>query len=66
MIIKLDNLTRIGVFDSGVGGLTVLKSLLERLPNESYLYLGDSANLPYEPRALKSLNKDLYRFVSTS
>jgi glutamate racemase len=37
----------IGVFDSGVGGLTVLKALIEHLPQESFLYLGDTAHLPY-------------------
>lgn len=37
----------IGVFDSGVGGLTVLRALHERLPRESLLYLGDMARLPY-------------------
>ena len=37
----------IGVFDSGVGGLTVLKALMSRLPQESTLYLGDTARVPY-------------------
>ena len=37
----------IGVFDSGVGGLTVLKALRERLPGEDFIYLGDTARLPY-------------------
>ncbi|MDP3706449.1 MAG: glutamate racemase [Legionellaceae bacterium] len=37
----------IGVFDSGMGGLTVLRSLREALPQESYIYLGDTARLPY-------------------
>ncbi len=37
----------IGVFDSGVGGLTVLKALMERLPMESTVYLGDLARVPY-------------------
>ena len=37
----------IGVFDSGVGGLTVLKSLLKHLPNYDYVYLGDNARAPY-------------------
>ena len=37
----------IGVFDSGVGGLTVLRALRERLPDEPLLYLGDTARLPY-------------------
>jgi len=38
---------KIGVFDSGVGGLTVLRALLPRIPNAEYLYLGDTARLPY-------------------
>jgi glutamate racemase len=37
----------IGVFDSGVGGLTVLKALMRELPRESFVYLGDTARLPY-------------------
>ncbi len=37
----------IGIFDSGVGGLTVVKSLLERLPGESFVYFGDTAHVPY-------------------
>jgi glutamate racemase len=37
----------IGVFDSGVGGLTVLHALLERIPDANYLYFGDTARLPY-------------------
>lgn len=37
----------IGVFDSGMGGLTVLRALKKRLPNESFVYLGDTARLPY-------------------
>ena len=40
----------IGVFDSGVGGLTVLKELHRQLPSESTLYLGDEARMPYGPR----------------
>src|ERR1700675_987476 len=38
---------KIGVFDSGVGGLTVLRALLERIPDADYLYFGDTARLPY-------------------
>src|ERR1039457_7708196 len=37
----------IGVFDSGVGGLTVLRALMERIPEARYLYFGDTARLPY-------------------
>ncbi len=40
----------IGVFDSGVGGLSVLRALLQQVPDESYLYVADSANCPYGPR----------------
>ena len=37
----------IGIFDSGIGGLTVLKKIKERLPQENYIYLGDTNNFPY-------------------
>ena len=37
----------IGVFDSGVGGLTVVRALIERLPHENIVYLGDTARVPY-------------------
>lgn len=40
----------IGIFDSGVGGLSVVRALLRRLPNESWLYFGDEANCPYGTR----------------
>src|SRR5690348_18174923 len=42
----------VGVFDSGVGGLTVLHECLVRMPNEDFVYLGDHARLPYGPRPL--------------
>jgi glutamate racemase len=45
----------IAVFDSGVGGLTVLHELLVSLPGEDYLYLGDTARLPYGSRSAKEL-----------
>ena len=41
----------IGFFDSGVGGLTVLREVLRRLPSESTIYLGDNARTPYGPRS---------------
>ena len=40
----------IGIFDSGLGGLTVARALADRLPHESFLYLGDTARCPYGPR----------------
>jgi glutamate racemase len=43
----MDRRLPVGVFDSGVGGLTVLRALRERLPDERFLYLGDTARLPY-------------------
>jgi glutamate racemase len=43
----------LGVFDSGFGGLTVLRSLVARLPQYDYLYLGDSARAPYGSRSLQ-------------
>jgi len=42
----------VGVFDSGVGGLTVLHECLVTMPNEDFVYLGDHARLPYGPRPL--------------
>ena len=42
----------IGVFDSGVGGLTVLHECLVTMPHEDFVYLGDHARLPYGPRPL--------------
>jgi glutamate racemase len=47
----------IGVFDSGIGGLTVLKALMERLPDESFLYLGDTARLPYGTKTAATVER---------
>lgn len=43
----------LGVFDSGVGGLSVLKSLVEKLPHEDFIYLGDTARVPYGSKPLE-------------
>ena len=45
----------IGVFDSGFGGLTVLKALLELVPNADYLYFGDTARLPYGSKSVETV-----------
>jgi glutamate racemase len=45
----------VGVFDSGVGGLTVVRALRERLPRESFIYLGDTARLPYGTKSPESI-----------
>ena len=47
----------IGVFDSGVGGLTVARAILDLLPNEPILYLGDSARMPYGPRPVEQIRE---------
>src|ERR671933_1338958 len=45
----------VGVFDSGVGGLTVLHECLVTMPHEDFVYLGDHARLPYGPRPLEEV-----------
>lgn len=45
----------IGVFDSGMGGLTVLRALLARLPQERFVYLGDTARLPYGTKSAETV-----------
>lgn len=52
----------IGVFDSGVGGLTVARAIIDQLPNESIIYVGDTANTPYGPKALSEV-RELALFV---
>ncbi len=56
----------IGVFDSGVGGLTVVSALMHRLPGESILYLGDTARLPYgskSPRTVERYTRRNIKFL---
>src|SRR6266487_4120885 len=47
----------VGVFDSGVGGLTVLHECLVTMPHEDFVYLGDHARLPYGPRPLEETRR---------
>ncbi|MGH9906885.1 MAG: glutamate racemase, partial [Pyrinomonadaceae bacterium] len=47
----------IGIFDSGVGGLTVYRALHERLPDEHFVYLGDTARVPYGTKSLKTVER---------
>jgi glutamate racemase len=47
----------IGVFDSGIGGLTVVKALCDRLPNETIVYLGDTARVPYGPKSPETVQR---------
>jgi glutamate racemase len=52
-----ESVAPIGVFDSGVGGLTVLRALRERLPQEDFVYLGDTARLPYGTKSASSIRQ---------
>lgn len=47
----------IGVFDSGVGGMTVLKELIQILPNEKFIYLGDTKRFPYGCKSAESIKE---------
>jgi glutamate racemase len=47
----------IGIFDSGVGGLTVARSIIDQLPNESIIYVGDTANSPYGPKSIEEVRR---------
>jgi glutamate racemase len=47
----------IGVFDSGIGGLTVVRALLDQLPNESIIYFGDTARVPYGPKSAETVRR---------
>jgi glutamate racemase len=47
----------IGVFDSGVGGLTVARAIIDQLPNESLLYVGDTAHSPYGPKPIAQVRE---------
>ena len=56
----------IGIFDSGVGGLTVARSVMDLLPRESLIYVGDTANFPYGPRTqeeIRAFAVDIARYL---
>ena len=53
----------IGVFDSGIGGLTVLRELLAELPDEDFIYFADSKNAPYGPRTVEDVTALSSRIV---
>ncbi|QJC22050.1 glutamate racemase [Arcanobacterium buesumense] len=54
---SMSNNAPIGVFDSGVGGLTVARAIIDQLPNESVTYVGDTANCPYGPRPIAQVRE---------
>src|SRR5437016_10073920 len=53
----LESRLPIGIFDSGVGGLTVYSALHEHLPNERFVYLGDTARVPYGTKSLATVER---------
>ena len=57
MLSKNNSSLPIGVFDSGVGGLTVIKSLLKTFPHENFIYLGDTARTPYGSRSAETIKR---------
>ena len=64
----MDRNLPIGIFDSGVGGLTVYRALHERLPNERFVYLGDTARVPYGTKSLATVERyavENSRFLQT-
>ena len=55
----------IGIFDSGIGGLTVLRELIKILPNEDFIYFGDTARVPYgskSPDLIREYSEQITRF----
>lgn len=54
----------IGVFDSGLGGLTVLKEIKKILPNEDLVYFGDTARVPYGPRSKETIMKYTFQAIN--
>ena len=64
----LDNQAPIGVFDSGVGGLTVAKEIMAQIPNERIIYFGDTARVPYGSKSKATITKytdQIIRFLTT-
>ena len=53
----------IGVFDSGLGGLTVLKEIMKITPNENIVYFGDTARVPYGPRSKETIIKYTFQAI---
>ena len=52
-----DRAAPIGVFDSGLGGLTVAHAIMRQLPNESLVYFGDTARVPYGPKSPETVRR---------
>ena len=58
----------IGIFDSGLGGLTVMKQLINHLPNESFIFFGDTAHVPYgnkSPASIQEFTIAIIKFLNS-
>ena len=58
----------IGVFDSGIGGLTVAREIMRQLPNERIVYFGDTARVPYgskSPETITKYSRQIARFLQS-
>ena len=65
---KNRNTAAIGVFDSGVGGLTVTREIMRQLPNENVVYFGDTARVPYGSKSKNNIirfSRQIIRFLLT-
>ncbi len=68
MSISLQKSAPIGVFDSGVGGLTVVREIMRQIPNEKIVYFGDTARVPYGSKSRETVtrfSKQIVRFLQT-
>ena len=67
-IAMTDNERSLGVFDSGIGGLTVFRELMKQMPDESLVYFGDTARVPYGSKSKETVTKysrQIIRFLKT-
>lgn len=65
---KPDKTAPIGVFDSGIGGLTVAREIMRQMPNEKIIYFGDTARVPYGSKSKETVtkfSKQIVRFLQT-
>ena len=53
----MTSIAPIGVFDSGIGGLTVAQEIIRQLPHESVIYFGDTARVPYGPKSPETVRR---------
>jgi glutamate racemase len=56
----------VGIFDSGVGGISVLRAIREQMPQEAILYLGDQGHIPYGPRPMEQIRSGIFPLQSQS